>query len=294
MGFYTNVGRSNYHSAQLSIKKRFSQGYSFTGNYTLAHSLDITSAAENVGNRPSNPDNLIDPYHPELNYGNSSFDRRHQVNGTFQLELPFGAGKWIGGHAGGWLNQIIGGWSVSGIVQMATGTPFVYNASNRFTLHYNGADIAVPNGTLEYDINKGHSAATFSNGVITGGGTPTVYYIKDATLAPGCASDAACPDSLVHRLAAITKFVTPYYGGVIARNYVYGPGYVNMDAGVTKTLKLTEGVSGLLRAEAFNVMNHPNFNNPNSTNIDSTSGTLGQITSARAARVMQFTVRLQF
>jgi Carboxypeptidase regulatory-like domain len=298
-GFYTNVGWSNYNSGQFTIRKRFSEGYTLTGNYTLSHSLDITSAGEALGNRPGgsgSADQLIDPYHPELNYGNSTFDRRHQFNGNFVAELPFGSGKWVGGNASGLLDQIIGGWAVSGIVQMTSGSPYLYRAGNRYTLHFNGSDIGVPAGVIDYQINKGHSGAvTDKSGNITGGGTPTVFYIKDQDLAAGCASDATCPDSQVNRRAAVNKFVTPYYGGALARNYVYGPGFFNMDASISKNLKITEGVTGQLRAEAFNVLNHPNFSNPSSNNIDSTSGTLGQITSTRnAARVMQFTVRLQF
>jgi hypothetical protein len=301
---YTNVGWSNYNSAQFSLKKRFAQGYSVTGNYTLSHSLDITSAGESAGNRPGgsgSADQLIDPYHPELNYGNSSFDRRHQFNGNFQADLPFGAGKLIGGGAGGWLNQIIGGWSMSGIVQWNSGTPFQYIAGNRFTLHYNGSDIAVPNGKLEYGYSTGHNAATSTPSIIggqsvnvLGGGVPTVFFIKDQSLAGDCASDSACTENSVNRTAATKLFSTPYYGGPIARNYVYGPSYFNIDASITKNLKIREGLTSQLRAEAFNVLNHPQFNNPSSTNIDSTSGTLGQITSARAARVMQFTLRFQF
>ena len=184
---------------------------------------------------------------------------------------------------------------VSGIVQLASGTPFQYTPGNRYTLHYNGVDIAVPAGAINYEINTGHNAAVLTNGVITGGGTPTVYYIKDASLDPACSSDSTCPASQTNRLAAVKSFVTPYYGGAIARNYVYGPGFFNVDAGLTKSLKITESINGILRAEAFNVLNHPNWSNPGSTNIDSTSGTLGQITGTRnAARVMQFTVRLQF
>ena len=294
---YTNIGWSNYNSGQFTVRKRFSQGYSVTGNYTLSHSLDLTSAGESLGNRPGgsgSADQLIDPYHPDQNYGNSTFDRRHQFNGNFTAELPFGQGKVIGRNAGGVVNQIIGGWSLSSIITMSSGSPYQYIAGNRYSLHFNGTDIAVPNGSIDYGLNTGHNAATISNGVVTGGGTPTVYYIKDSSLAASCASDAACPDSQANRLAATKKFVSPYPGGAIARNYVYGPGAINFDAALTKSLKITEGLSGYLRAEAFNVMNHANFSNPSSTNIDSTSGTLGQITGARAPRVMQFTLRLQF
>jgi hypothetical protein len=296
---YTNVGWSNYNSGQFTVRKRFSQGYQVTGNYTWSHSLDVTSAGESLGNRPGgsgSPDQLIDPYHPELNYSNSTFDRRHQFNGNFTAELPFGSGKPLGRNVGGVLNNIIGGWAVSGIIQLASGTPWQYGAGNRYTLHYNGADIAVPNGAIEYEINKGHGAAVLTNGVVTGGGAPTVYFIKDQPLAAGCTSDTTCPESSTNRRAATSKFVTPYYGGAIARNYVYGPGFWNVDAGLTKSFRVTEGFTGLVRAEAFNVLNHVNFNNPSggSTNIDSTSGTLGAINSARPNRVMQFTVRLQF
>ena len=294
---YTNVGYSNYNSGQFTVRKRFSQGYSVTGNYTLSHSLDLTSAGESLGNRPGgsgSADQLIDPYHPEQNYGNSTFDRRHQFNGNFTAELPFGQGKALGRNANGVLNQIIGGWSLSSIVTMSSGSPFQYGAGNRFTFHFNGSDIAVPNGSIEYGLNTGHNAASISNGVVVGGGTPTVYFIKDASISQSCSSDAACPSSQTNRLAAIQKFVTPYPGGAIARNYAYGPGAINFDAALTKSLKITEGLSGYLRAEAFNVMNHANFANPSQRNIDNTSGTLGQITTARAPRVMQFTLRLQF
>jgi len=130
--------------------------------------------------------------------------------------------------------------------------------------------------------------------VVTGGGTPTVYFIKDNDLAPGCTSDATCPASQTNRLAATQRFVTPYPLGPVARNYVYGPGLWNIDAGLTKSFRVTEDVSGILRAEAFNVFNHVNFNNPSSINIDSTSGTLGAITGARPPRIMQFTLRFQF
>jgi hypothetical protein len=148
---YSNVGRSNYNSGQFSIRKRFSRGMSMNANYTWSKSLDITSAGEALGQRPGgsgSPDQLIDPYHPDLNYAPSTFDRRHVFNGNFSAELPFGTGKLIGGNMSGWMNQIFGGWAVSGIVVATSGSPWQYTAGNRFTFHFNGQDIAVQTASV--------------------------------------------------------------------------------------------------------------------------------------------------
>ena len=56
------------------------------------------------------------------------------------------------------------------------------------------------------------------------------------------------------------------------------------------------GILGRVSADAFNVLNHPNFSNPSQVNIDQTAGTLGQITTLAGTgnRVMQFNVRMAF
>jgi hypothetical protein len=282
---FSNIGWSNYHSGQFTVRKRFSAGYTFTGNYTLSKSMDVTSRGESDGNRPGGSggqDQLIDPYHPEKNYAPSTFDRRHQFNGNFVAELPFGTGKPLGGNVGHALNQIIGGWAVSGILSAATGSPFKYNANLRYTMHYNGTDIPIPTKQFEYGLNHGRNA---SNNV------PMVFWIKDQELSSTC--DAVCASQ--NRGQAINYFYNLYPGGPVIRNYARGPRFWNIDASISKSFTITEKLTGKVSADAFNVLNHPNFSNPSNTNIDSTSGLLGNITStANNARVMQFNVRLQF
>jgi len=50
--------------------------------------------------------------------------------------------------------------------------------------------------------------------------------------------------------------------GDLGRNSIYGPGYKNLDFSITKNTQLTERVNLQLRAEFFNVLNHPNFAQP--------------------------------
>ena len=66
-------------------------------------------------------------------------------------------------------------------------------------------------------------------------------------------------------------------------------------ASISKTFRVSEKISGRFSADAFNVLNHPNFSNPSNVNIDNTSGLLGNITSLTGNnRIMQFNVRMQF
>ena len=173
VGMYTNVSRSNYNSGQFTLRKRFGQGFQGAANYTWSKSMDITSQGEAAGSRPGSANSqgqIMDPYHPNLNYGLSDFNRPSQFNGTLAAELPFGSGKLIGGGAGNRLNQVIGGWSASGIFVATSGRPWSYTSSSRYSLHYFGRDLPIPTGQpINYSLHKD----TATNGQIA------VYYIAD-------------------------------------------------------------------------------------------------------------------
>jgi hypothetical protein len=48
MPTWMNAGSANYHGVTLSLRRSFSQGFSFDFNYTLSHSIDNASAAESA------------------------------------------------------------------------------------------------------------------------------------------------------------------------------------------------------------------------------------------------------
>ena len=95
----------------LTLRRRFSDGVQFDINYTLAKSEDMGSQVERgsgFGNfsNGGNTGFLINSFDPELNYGRSDFDVRHQVNTNWLAELPFGQGKRFGGGVGNALNAL--------------------------------------------------------------------------------------------------------------------------------------------------------------------------------------------
>jgi hypothetical protein len=102
-------------------------------------------------------------------------------------------------------------------------------------------------------------------------------------------------------------FAQPAFGtfGNLGRNSIYGPGYRDLDFSITKNTRITEQVGVQLRAEFFNVLNHPNFAQPNH-NIVPGTGPMGLITQTPdvaqtnpglgggGARVIQLGVKLNF
>lgn len=90
--------------------------------------------------------------------------------------------------------------------------------------------------------------------------------------------------------AAYTPAITGTFGNV-GRNSLRGPGYFDVDASIFKQFNFTERWRLQFRAEAFNIENRPNLQNPTAT---VSSGTFGRITAAYDPRVLQFALKLLF
>ena len=97
----------------------------------------------------------------------------------------------------------------------------------------------------------------------------------------------------------------------IGRNTFIGPGYWNLDLGVTKYFDLREDLRMQFRAEAFNALNHPNFDHPVAASVGSPSilstvfgqsccatvappSTQTVIQTGESARIIQFALKLLF
>ncbi len=266
-GMFTNISRSNYNSGQFTVRKRFSDGFSVTMNYTLSKSMDITSASEARGERANGQSGeglANDPYFPERNYNISDFDRRHQFNGNFLAELPFGQGRAFARNLPAIAEHIIGGWEFSGIVQATSGRPFNFT-TGRFNHHFFGRSQALLIGTVPFGVNK-------EDGRV---------FLIDA-------------DRDERTRIGNEEFVNVYPGSDLGRNQGRGPKFFNIDLSVTKNFTITESIRARFRAEAFNAMNHPNFAIPEGgTRIDRSN--FGEITETRGTeRVMQFSFRLEW
>jgi len=79
--------------------------------------------------------------------------------------------------------------------------------------------------------------------------------------------------------------------GTLGLKWIEGPGNISLDMNLSKKVKISETKEFELRVDAVNILNHPNFGNPN-LNINSPS--FGRITSATGARSFVMNSRINF
>jgi hypothetical protein len=182
----------------------------------------------------------------------ADFNRTHQFSGSFNYELPIGRGRRWLADARGLTEALAGGWQLNAIVTLLSGRPF--------TPQYSAADVSQQRPDLVGDPYASIPAGLYFN--------PGAFAKPVAT--------AAAPD---------------LYGNA-GRNILTAPAFKNLDLSLTKMLALARGTRLQLRAEAFNVLNHPNFQVPQFL-LDNSN--VGRVTAtANEGREFQFALRLFF
>jgi hypothetical protein len=271
--YFSNKSWSNYNGMLVILRKRLSSGVQMDFNYTFSHSIDNFSAiARNNGNPAANSQSVgCDALSLSACKGNSEFDVTHQISGDIIYDLPFGRSRAFGRDAPRWLDEIIGGWQVSGIYTWRTGFAFPV-LDNASTTTF---------GNTAYPIYSGNSSAL------------AVNPHNDPNLNGGGIQLFANPTAALQAFSAPTGLQTG------SRDELRGPHFTNVDLALSKSFPVFhEKYKLLFRAEAYNAFNHPNFGLPSSTNIDQSN--FGQITTTastsgdQSARVLQFALRFDF
>jgi hypothetical protein len=273
----SSIGRSNYNGMNVTLRRRFADGIQFDINYTLAKSEDMGSQVERgsgFGNFSNGGSTgfLVNSFDPELNYGTSDFDVRHQVNTNWLAELPFGQGKRYGGGAGDVLNAVIGDWSVAGLLRWTSGFPFnVANCRSCWATNWN-----VQGNAMLVDPNRLPETETVENAV---DGRPSPF------------ANAA---------DAVNFFRRALPGEQGLRNIFRGDGYFNVDLSLSKSIRVGIADHRLrFRWDIFNVTDAAKFdvaqltNTPDLTGFGRYNGTLATC-DAQAGRCMQFALRYEF
>ncbi len=247
-------GIGSYNAFDVKATRRFSRGLTVIGSYTWGKSLDDTSGIRNQGN-----DNLY-PQDSECihcEYGRSAFDVKNRIVASAQYELPFGPGKLLKTNKA--VGEFVGGWQIGGIFTHQTGqvaTPL---------MGVDNASIASPFGNFDRPNPTGQSP-----------------YLKGS---------AQTLNDWVNKAA----YATPTAGtfGSLQRGSFTGPGYTDLDASLHKEFAMpyNENHKLAIRFEAFNSLNHPNWNNPT---LSFSSSTFGRIGGTASLRQLQLAAKYQF
>jgi len=280
--YLTNMGNSNYHAMLVSLSRNYANGLRFDVNYTFSHSIDNNSQAANSNALYEGTGIICDIKQPRACRGNSDFDVRHQINSNFVYQLPFGHKRAFGSNVPQWLDEVIGGWDLSGIPVWRTGT-----VDSQLSAAY-----IASNYSLAAGIFTGTNKSVLKPHVNVDNGAHAVYMYKGGITN---AQAMANPNS------GSAVFTSPYGLHFGQRNLLRGPNAFFFDAGLQKTFAVlpSDKLNLVFRADGFNVLNHAVFSN-GSVNVASNSLNFGQIgstigsASAPNYRVMQFSLRLEF
>jgi len=249
-----NAVLSAFNSNYHSLQTSLSKRFSRSGTAGLAYtwSKNLTNNGSDRSNAPQNT------YNWNADYGRATLDRRHVLTASYVYPLPFFADSSRS------LKYALGGWELSGIVTYNSGLPLTVTSSL-------GND---PGGLGS--VNNGPSAA---------GGRPDL--VGNANSGP----DIRTINKWFNTAAFAEVPVGVYRPGNAGRGVIDAPGIFRCDVSVFKQFPIREVARFQLRGEAFNVLNHTNFNSPT---VLLGNFNFGKILGSRDPRQIQIAAKLVF
>ena len=257
---FLNDAYGHYHSGVLTLSRAWSNGY-LQSSYTFSRCTDTTSSGNTAFNTAFDDQTSIN-----ASRGPCDYDRTHRLAVSYLYRLPFFQ------HGTGFARQALGGWEVSGVTILQSGTPFSILDSGGGTAFDAPSTILVGASLAP--------GASHSSGLTSGS--------TEARLTHYVNPNAFVPAPVIGSDGLATGF------GTLGRNIYRGPFEQNWDLSLVKNFEFEERFALRFSSDFFNVWNHPSFSSPAFTDVASPSN-FGQITSTENnPRIVQFSLKLSF
>jgi hypothetical protein len=272
----TNEGSATYNSLQFKAEKRMGALYVLNA-FTYSRAFDLSSGHLETSNGDNSRVNFANPRN---DYGPSGYDQPLDNTTSIVWDLPYGHGRRYGAQSSALSNILLGGWQMTVINTMTSGLPFNITYSSSTT---NSSSTGPLFTTDLATLRPQHLA-----------GTP----LKS----PGSAIVKASKYTGLTNYLPFSSYALPSYAlygnttayGNISRNILRSYAFYNTDLGLHKQFPIINERYKLdLRAEAFNILNHTNWQGPDGAITDG-SGSFGSITSAFPSRQLQFAAKFLF
>jgi hypothetical protein len=266
-------GTANYNGLVSSIQHRLSSTFSLLANWTWSKCLNIYDAqGDYAGTATENPNDV------GLDYGPCGSDYTHIENVSLVATSDFhGMNRLARG--------VVNNWELAPLFHIQTGSPVNVTSGQDNSRTDIGNDrpnrVTGQNAYAEVNFRKATGEANRE-------------YLNPAAFAQ---VTAPCPVDSKNNLLPGCQYLGTY--GNISRDAFRGPKFFQFDAQISREFPIHESFSTTLRLEAFNVLNHPNFANPDAKLTDST---FGQVSATAAngtnntfgARVFQGSIKVNF
>jgi Carboxypeptidase regulatory-like domain/TonB-dependent Receptor Plug Domain len=266
---------SNYNSLQVTLNHRSSHGLTVGGSYTYSKVL-TTNSTDRSGDLgasfPSTP--TLNTHDMKADYGPASFDQPQSLIFNYVYVLPFYK------HQDGFTGKTLGGWELSGITTIGSGTPMTLTqAEDPFACTNNPS---LPNGAGACKTNTVPGRGLGIGNAAYGNLAARLEQIAPVQMfrKPGQWFSQSS-----YTWAGNNQF------GNVSTGSMYGPRFQKWDVALAKNTSIGEYVKFQLRVEAFNIANHPNFNQVNPS-IDSPS--FGTVTTDHEPRLLQMGGKFTF
>ncbi len=232
-------GKSNYNSLQASLHLTNLHGITSIVNYVWSKSLDNSSDGEDFEPNAAQPN---DSTNPQLEYGPSNFNIPQRFTWIFNYQIP---------NRGGSLQRLKNGWGLGSTITMQSGQPFQfnYNFEDDFSGSGEGDDRPDVVGPIKYNAHDPSNFVDLSSFAIP---CSLTAQVTDPTSLGYTGPTGSAGDCVPG---------TRHFGNE-GRNSLHGPTYKNWDLALYKDTAFGERVKLQLRADFFNILNHPNFANP--------------------------------
>ena len=250
-------GWSKYNGMQLQFRQRYGRTLTMTANYTYSH-----ARSNRYSDSPAAAVTLFSNRDDKLNDVPHIFDLRHAFQTYWTYDLPFGHDRHFAIN-NGVVDQVLGGWTLSGIVRIQSGRPFFLSSGrNTFNNFENGVELAP--GVSADDLQK-------LVGVFPGPNGTKLFFDPKVIGTDGRAN----PQYLL----------SPTTPGVLGqRIFLYGPGFWNVDLGIAKRFAAPGRVYVNFEALFLDLFNTNNFlvggaSNDAGFGVSINSTTFGQTTT---------------
>lgn len=271
-----NLSSSDYDSLQLTAVRRLGRGFSMTASYTYSSfrddsSTDFFPARPTLLNLDASPatgfqgGTRLAPRPVTADYGRSENDAPHAFVMSAVAELPFGKGRRWGSRWAGLADAVLGGWSLSALVQVRSGPPF--------------------ETTLGADVNDD---GYFDDRPALSTGSPSDLYRKSEEKTQFLLPLAEARQRLTTPANVTDPFAT------IRRNALHADRMEIVDASLSKRFALTERVGLTLEGNLFNILNRATFAVPNSNLTSAFFGVVTGTLRTATPRQVQLGARISF
>jgi hypothetical protein len=255
-----SIGVGKYDALQVSVRERPTKGgLEFLASYTYGKALSDNIGYYGVGWGQTAVQGFyyMQSSNPLRDYGRSPYDVRHNFTLAGNYEVPFGKGRKLGSDWNGLKNAVLGGWNINTIFQARSGLAL---------------------------------------SVVDGGGQSlqgTRSYERPNRLCNG-STNASGPDDTWLDISCFQRAAAGTFGDS-GSGILSGPGYWNLDLGISKNLYIDDKRYFTLKLEAFNALNHANFALGQGTTDISDPTSFGKILGTFSApRIVELVIKFTY